>query len=602
MSDQGRAAGADVAVRLSSVSKAYRLYQRPLHRFLDLFGLCPPDRGFYTTHHALSDINVEIGRGEKAAIIGRNGAGKSTMLKIITGLVQPTEGAVHVGGQISNLLQIGSGFHPDFTGRQNVFANLAHQGIVGRQASDMFDRIVDFAEIEEYIDQPMKTYSTGMCSRLMFSSAVSMSPDILIVDEILGVGDAYFAHKSFERMRELSSSEGTTLLLVTHDVYSALNLCDRFIWIDKGRLMFDGDGRAAISLYENSIKGQEEEALRRRNASRLSVSVTRDDGSAAAGAGVVHVLVRSRTGFVLRNPLALELLELIFDDGSHSALHVADGSPEWSLIAESNLGATETVDGRQCRALRAAGSVYHKAEWVVALPGKSRLTSLRLNWHYGGSELVDVRVFTPDHHVIVAGELGSADGWQEATFSHIREAGQQLDPQKQVDYGTGVVRIVSLQFLDANGDEVVQVTHGERLTVRVRARIGAELQDRRVTFVLGFWRQGSAYLGTVCQQRLLLPDSDECVIDATLDPVRFGSGQWYLNVGIGIADLYERPDPKYFVTDPSWYHLLAGWIQLRVNSSSGVDAVGCFVMHPASIHCVPVPTNHALAQTPIASA
>src|SRR5262249_55666284 len=153
---------------------------------------------------------------------------------------------VEVFGQVSNLLQIGSGFHPDFTGRQNVFASLAHQGITGAEAAGLFDEVVAFAEIEEYIDQPMKTYSTGMCSRLMFSSSVVVRPEILIVDEILGVGDAYFSHKSFERMRELCTREGTTLLLVTHDIYSALNLCDRFIWIDRGEVKFDGEGKAAI--------------------------------------------------------------------------------------------------------------------------------------------------------------------------------------------------------------------------------------------------------------------------------------------------------------------------------------------------------------------
>src|SRR5262249_27577453 len=144
-----------------------------------------------------------------------------------------------------------------------------HQGIIDRQASDLFDTIVDFAEIEEYIDQPMKTYSTGMCSRLMFSAAVMMTPDILVVDEVLGVGDAYFSHKSFQRMREMCTREGTTLLLVTHDIYSALNLCDRFIWIDRGVVRFDGDGKAAISLYEASIKEQEEQRLRARSQQRL---------------------------------------------------------------------------------------------------------------------------------------------------------------------------------------------------------------------------------------------------------------------------------------------------------------------------------------------
>jgi ABC-type polysaccharide/polyol phosphate transport system ATPase subunit len=608
MNDRAADAAVNVAVRLSGVSKAYRLYQQPLYRFLDLFGLCPTGPGYYTTHHALADINLEIGRGEKTAIIGRNGAGKSTMLKIITGLVQPTKGSVQVDGQISNLLQIGSGFHPDFTGRQNIFANLAHQGVVGRTASEMFDRIVDFSEIHEYIDQPMKTYSTGMCSRLMFSSAVTMAPDILIVDEILGVGDAYFAHKSFERMRELSSSEGTTLLLVTHDVSSALNLCDRFIWIDKGRVMFDGDGRAAISLYDSSIKTQEEQALRQRNAVRFASGASRGDGSTAAGSAVagatiLHVLVRSRTGFALQSPLALERLELAFEDGSRTMVDVADGAAAWALVAESNLGPPETVAHRRCRTLRAAGSIYHKAEWSVSVPaGTSPVASLRLGWHYRGTDLVDVRVFTPDHQVIIAGELGAAKEWQDATFVQGREARQQLDPQKQMDYGTGLVRIVSIRFLDANGDEVVDVAHGAYLTVSVRVRVAAELLDRHVTFVLGFWRQGSAYLGTVYERNLLLPDAEECVIEATLDPVQFGSGPWYLNVGIGAPHLYDQPELKYFAIDPSWYHLLAGWIQLRVTSAHGADAHGCFVMHPASVRCVPASTPSQQPQTPAASA
>src|SRR5215471_12900924 len=192
-----------VVVRLTDVGKQYRLYRKPLYRFLDLFGLCPPSSTYYTTHQALEAVNVSVARGEKVAIIGRNGAGKSTLLKIIANLVQPTTGSVEVGGRISNLLQIGTGFHPDFTGRQNVFASLAHQGIVGERAARLFEEIVAFADIAEYIDQPMKTYSTGMCSRLMFSSSIVITPDILIVDEILGVGDAYFAHKSFTRMRDL---------------------------------------------------------------------------------------------------------------------------------------------------------------------------------------------------------------------------------------------------------------------------------------------------------------------------------------------------------------------------------------------------------------
>jgi len=206
------------AIRTTGLTKRYRLYQKPAYRLLDLFGLCPPTRDFYSEHVALDDVDLTINSGEKVAIIGRNGAGKSTLLKCIAGLVGPTSGTADVYGKVSNLLQIGSGFHPDFTGRQNVYAALAHQGITGEAARRLFDEILAFAEVDEYIDQPMKTYSTGMCSRLMFASSVIVKPEILIVDEILGVGDAYFAHKSFERMRQLCSHGGTTLLLVTHDI------------------------------------------------------------------------------------------------------------------------------------------------------------------------------------------------------------------------------------------------------------------------------------------------------------------------------------------------------------------------------------------------
>src|SRR5262249_46136145 len=207
----------------------------------------------------------------------------------------------------------GPGLPPEFTGRRNGFAGRAHQGVTGAEAGRAFDEIVAFAEIEEYIDQPMKTYSTGMCSRLMFSSSIVMTPDILIVDEILGVGDAYFSHKSFKRMRDLCAHDGTTLLLVTHDLHSALNLCDRFIWIDRGRIWFEGDGKETIARYESSIKEQEEQAIRQRSAATLRhvtvpTSVKQVESvplETALPPSLVHVFFRSRTGFALTKPLAV---------------------------------------------------------------------------------------------------------------------------------------------------------------------------------------------------------------------------------------------------------------------------------------------------------
>jgi homopolymeric O-antigen transport system ATP-binding protein len=497
--------------------------------------------------------------------------------------VAPTSGHVDVHGRISNLLQIGSGFHPDFTGRQNVFATLAHQGVVGREAANLFDDIVAFSEIAEYIDQPMKTYSTGMCSRLMFSSAIVTSPEVLIVDEILGVGDAYFAHKSFERMRELSSSEGTTLLLVTHDVYSAMNLCDRFVWIDRGRVQFDGDGRAAVAMYEASIKAQEEQRLRQENAARLSI-----DPRQSADQRHVHVLVRSRNGFALNEPLALESIELAGPGDMSTALRVANGAENWHLLPESSLGPAETVGGRPARTLRSTGSIFHKAEWIVTLPAAGCVERMRVRWHYRGRDIVDAVVCSADRTIQVANELGASDEWQEAVFEAARENGGVLAPQKQVDYGTGAVRIEGVQFLNAVGRDVVQARHGDPLTIRITARVDSALADRRVTVIVGFRRQGSSYNGSIYEPARALPDSERCAIDLKLDPMCFGSGKWFVSVGIGKPGLYERPVVNYFATDPDWYDLRTEALQLDILSAGSVDAVGCFVVHPATVSCEPI--------------
>jgi lipopolysaccharide transport system ATP-binding protein len=562
------------AISVEGVVKRYRLHQKPLYRFLDLFGLCPPGPSYYAEHTALNDVTLSIGRGEKLAIIGRNGAGKSTLLKVVTGLVRPTSGSVRVSGTVSNLLQIGSGFHPDFTGRQNVYASLAHQGITGAAAARIFEDVVDFAEIGEYIDQPMKTYSTGMCSRLMFSSSVVTKPEILIVDEILGVGDAYFSHKSFERMRQLCVDEGTTLLLVTHSIYSALNLCDRFVWLDRGEVKFDGDGKQAISLYESSVKDQEEQHLRQRNVATLAP---------ADEQRVVHVLVRSRTGFAADRPLALGMIELRLTDGQTSMLQVADGAPGWTLVPEGNLGRKETVSGQPCRVLRDTGSIYHKAEWIVPLPSHSAVTGVRVRYLYDGADPIDVRVFSPDRKLVAAGELTTTAQWGELIFSNDATRARELEVLGQTNYGTGVVRITHVKFIGRDGDEVVEVRHGDPFKVRIGLRIAPDLVNRDVTFFLGFARHESPYSGYVYQPRLSLPQAEECVIEVRLDALLLGSGQWYVNLGVGEVGLYDREVINYFTIDHAWYHMLAARLELRVTSATKVDTYGCFFIHPAGV-------------------
>jgi ABC-type polysaccharide/polyol phosphate transport system ATPase subunit len=565
------------AIEIAGVFKRYRLHQKPVYRLLDLFGLCPTGPGYYSEHTALNDVTLTVGRGEKVAIIGRNGAGKSTLLKVVTGLVRPNAGTVRVDGTVSNLLQIGSGFHPDFTGRQNVYASLAHQGITGAEATRIFRDVTDFAEIGEYIDQPMKTYSTGMCSRLMFSSSVVTKPDILIVDEILGVGDAYFSHKSFERMRQLCADQGTTLLLVTHNIYAALNLCDRFIWLDRGRVMFDGDGKAAISLYESSVKDQEEQALRQHNVATL---VAEDDVQS-----VVHVLVRSHTGFALDRPAALGRIELVLNDGARTTLAVADGAAGWMLVPEGNLGRPEVIDAEPCRVLRTTGSIYHKAEWIVTLPKRASVSGVEVRYRYEGAEPLDVRVFTSDRRLLVSGELVTAPHWAVATLTSVKQK-SDLEVLKQTNYGTGAVRIVRVQFVDRLGRDVVEVRRGESFMVRAHLAVEPELVGREVTLILGFARHESPYSAYVYEPKLLLSGGATCVVEIQLDSVQLGSGQWYVNLGFGEVGLYDRDAINYFTVDGAWYHMLAGRLELRVTSQTKVDTFGCFFVHPAHVAVV----------------
>ena len=569
MSEAARA----TAISLRDISKVYRLYQKPGYKLLDLFGLCPPGGSYYSEHTALLTVNAEIGVGEKVAIIGRNGAGKSTLLKIIAGLLRPSSGTLTVNGKISNLLQLGTGFHPEFTGRQNVFASLAHQGIIGAEAANLFDRIVDFSEIEEYIDQPMKTYSTGMCSRLMFSSSIVMDPQILIVDELLGVGDAYFSHKSFGRMRDLCAEAGTTLLLVTHDIYSALNLCDRFIWIDRGAVRFDGNGRDAVTLYEKSIREQEEEWQRRRHGA--IVRETKDEQ-------VVHVAVRSRSGFALSRPVAMSQLELIGADGRSLRHMVVEDDQRWHLVEQSNLGEPEEIAGEACRALRAFGSVYHKAEWTVRLPENFEPRDLRVRWNYHGTDAVEVRVMSSDRKVIIDGALGPNDDWQETTFEALARGQGELDPFKQVDYGTGAIRITRVDFLDGDGNSTPQVRVGDPLTVRVHCHPVAPVPESAITFVVGFTRQGAASPLYIYDPRLRVPDAD-FVVEARLDSVQFGSGSWYVNIGVGEPDHMNRHTIPYFTLDAAWYHLKSARLPLQIASVGKFDATGCYYALPTNL-------------------
>jgi lipopolysaccharide transport system ATP-binding protein len=200
--------------------------------------------------YALRDVSFAVEPGESLAVIGQNGAGKSTLLNLATQLSLPSEGAVRIGGRVAGLLELGAGFHPDLTGRENVRINAALLGLSRKQVNERFESMVEFAEIGDFIDEPLRTYSTGMGMRLAFSVAVNVDPDILIIDEVLGVGDEAFFTKCFERIKEFRGA-GKTLLCVSHNLDSLETLCDRALWLHHGRVERVGPMRQVAQAYRD---------------------------------------------------------------------------------------------------------------------------------------------------------------------------------------------------------------------------------------------------------------------------------------------------------------------------------------------------------------
>lgn len=198
---------------------------------------------------ALKEVSFEVASGESVAIIGANGAGKSTLLGLICGLAKPTTGSIQVNGKVAALLELGSGFHPDLTGRENLFLNASLLGFNRQETNLLFESIVDFSGLADVIDEPLRTYSTGMAMRLAFSVAINIDPDILIVDEVLAVGDHAFQQKCLERIAKFRAAQ-KTLLFVSHSTSVVTEFCDRALWLDHGELVMQGDAARVIAAYE----------------------------------------------------------------------------------------------------------------------------------------------------------------------------------------------------------------------------------------------------------------------------------------------------------------------------------------------------------------
>lgn len=409
----------DFAVIIQDVGKQYYLYKNPRDRVLEALGLL---RFFPGSHHAarpfwpLRGITLTIPRGQRIALIGRNGAGKSTLLKLVCGNVVPTEGKITVNGNVQALMEMGTAFHPDFTGRENIRASLAYHAVPAGEIRFHEEEIEDFVELGQFLDQPVRTYSAGMYARLAFATSTSVKPDILIIDEILSAGDAYFASKCAERMKRLTHESGATLLFVSHDLGSVQQMCERAVWLDRGRIIMDSTPQNVAKAYYADTVRQEE--------MRLTLHNKKYDGSREDKSDLLCFCFARADG---RPFEATHRIHTIALDYNNLHLEVRPGTPMDNdpsqpasvIVTDANAwGEAERCVGGYFRDFSGQGGRAAQAAFQFVHPGLSSITDLRLTVHHTlcEAEQITVNLYDGQKYVFV-GKLSVGTGEKTDTFN-----------------------------------------------------------------------------------------------------------------------------------------------------------------------------------------
>lgn len=574
----------DAVIELRNVTKKYRLYAQPFDRFLDLLGWLPKTPGRYSEHTALNNVSFQVGRGEKVAVIGRNGAGKSTMLKLVTQVTAPTSGEVVLRGDVHALLQLGSGFHPEFSGRQNAYSHLAQYGIGGRQAERLVDDIAAFAELGEYLDQPMKTYSSGMTVRLMFAASTVLSPDVLILDEVLGVGDAYFQQKSYARVRDLCESNGSTVLLVSHDIYGASKICPRMIWVDRGSVVMDADSPTVIAAYEDSIRAQEESRLRQRKFDRIQQLANEAEEAKKKIEPKLPALIEVCAVGSRPQPCSVHFSRIALSWGEETVdlpldREVAVSAEESHLQMEGCCwGPITTWQDRTTRAMQNFGSSFQKTAGVAIVPesvAAGGVENLRLDFDYWMDEPCELLLRL--HWQGTAYDLGALPPTCAAWSTHrVTPSAEKLCGPVDVQrtnmsgvHGTGVIGLSELRLLDSNGAETFFVKHGEPFELLVDYEIRDPDFNSTAQVIVALHRDG---VQDVC--RLLTRDlrfdaaaQSHGTIRLEWPKLTLSDGTYTATVLMAKEGYYDREQTIFYSANPEVYCCLARLLEFNISGT-----------------------------------
>jgi lipopolysaccharide transport system ATP-binding protein len=587
-----------IAIRLSGVGKMYQIFPTRLDNVLDALGLArlmPWRRVKPQEFWALRAIELEITAGSRVGIIGRNGAGKSTLLKLITGNVAQTEGRIEVNGDVQALLEAGAGFHPEFTGYENIRASLTYQGLTLTEIEVAVAEIAEFTELGQFLSQPFKTYSLGMQARLVFATATALKPHILIVDEILGAGDAYFAGKSSERMKELVEDSGATVLLVSHALEQVARYCDESIWIERGRIVMRGPSIEVINAYEEFIHGLEDRRLRAKRRKRLARSLDRATLDGYADAIVVSLEVTGSPG----DRCDVTEVTLLANDQAEETLRVGD-------VQDVNPGSASTVSLATSEWSSPRYEARHWFRSVSVAPGRASARGEMVFYSYALLPEIDYRyrlcyrclgqarvTLTMTRNGVRLGEpisLPEGAAWTESSIPLARGPGSVLETATGIAKGSGEpseappsaspvrrwpgegsVRTEQAVLVGADGQERAVFEGGSPLVLRV------ELRARRSGHFNLIVGATLARLDGVPVSNLVSPllsihlsAGEHRWVSVTLDQVLLGDGQYVFSVS-----LFEGT-----VQEETRYDLVARAYEFRVVGNPPLVA-GSVFRHPA---------------------
>lgn len=581
----------DVAIKLEGVRKTFRRFQHPVWRVLDALGW-PVSKKRYDVFTALADINLDIHRGERVALIGRNGAGKSTLLRVVCGQMRPDEGEVKVRGEVQALMELGTGFHPDFTGTENIRSALAYQGMKGRRLASIIDEIVDFSELEAFMSRPVREYSSGMYARLAFAVATAISPEILIIDEILGTGDAYFVGKCIQRMKALTSN-GCTILFVSHDLSSAQMLCDRGVWLDRGRILEDNELLSVSKAYLASVRADEEFRLRARSMHLSRSQLEAMDASQEQMSMQLLRLVGS-AGPAPKSPLAVSEIRFGIGGSVLGTLSPKGCEGECRIIRDKGLmnwGGPKEVHGRVCWLFGDFGGRYGHAPWQIGFRSTAEGRAwVEVDYHSDFSAPVAIERYEEKEETYIRMiELVPAytNTWASCRaewpgegilLSLKRLPSQEAEQVSRAErYGSGELQITSFSFCDPDGRKRHTFITGGAVCALIE--YSAEKRVLKPVAVIAVYRLD----GTCAMQLVSSRDGfslgelmGKGTLSVQLDPLFLGPGDYVVSVAffhdINLASSHE----------PKAYDLRDRCYALKVLSPQGMGVEIGIVNQPAS--------------------